>query len=217
VERAARGGPHRPGPGLSPPRTVLWDDATRAAMEGRESPSGSTRRRRGGQRDAGRAAAPTCSRNVFADLPARVRRQAGRTSAGLTTGERPEAVPELSIVEAIRDALSFEMERDERVILLGLDVGPAGRRVSAPPRACSPGSDPTGVVDTPAGRGRHRRQARWASRSAGSCRWPRSSFLGFNAPGLPPDRAPARTLPVPEPRGATTPQVDHQGAVRRAA
>lgn len=33
---------------------------------------------------------------------------------------------ELNIVEAIRDALGFEMERDERVILLGLDVGRLG-------------------------------------------------------------------------------------------
>ena len=35
-------------------------------------------------------------------------------------------MPELNIVEAIRDALAFEMERDERVIVLGLDVGTMG-------------------------------------------------------------------------------------------
>jgi pyruvate dehydrogenase E1 component beta subunit len=35
-------------------------------------------------------------------------------------------VAELNIVEAIREALAFEMERDERVILLGLDVGRLG-------------------------------------------------------------------------------------------
>lgn len=33
---------------------------------------------------------------------------------------------ELNIVEAIRDALALEMERDERVIVLGLDVGTLG-------------------------------------------------------------------------------------------
>jgi pyruvate dehydrogenase E1 component beta subunit len=33
---------------------------------------------------------------------------------------------ELNIVEAIRDALAFEMERDERVLVLGLDVGSLG-------------------------------------------------------------------------------------------
>ena len=33
---------------------------------------------------------------------------------------------ELNIVEAIRDALALEMERDKRVILLGLDVGTLG-------------------------------------------------------------------------------------------
>jgi pyruvate dehydrogenase E1 component subunit beta len=33
---------------------------------------------------------------------------------------------ELNLVEAIRDALLFEMERDERVIVLGMDVGALG-------------------------------------------------------------------------------------------
>jgi pyruvate dehydrogenase E1 component beta subunit len=35
-------------------------------------------------------------------------------------------VAELNVVEAVRDALGFEMERDERVIVLGLDVGKLG-------------------------------------------------------------------------------------------
>jgi pyruvate dehydrogenase E1 component beta subunit len=35
-------------------------------------------------------------------------------------------VPELNIVEAIRDALALEMDRDGRVVLLGLDVGTLG-------------------------------------------------------------------------------------------
>jgi pyruvate dehydrogenase E1 component beta subunit len=35
-------------------------------------------------------------------------------------------VAELNVVEAIREALAFEMERDERVLLLGLDVGRLG-------------------------------------------------------------------------------------------
>jgi len=35
-------------------------------------------------------------------------------------------VPELNVVEAIRDALAIELERDERVLVLGLDVGELG-------------------------------------------------------------------------------------------
>jgi pyruvate dehydrogenase E1 component beta subunit len=35
-------------------------------------------------------------------------------------------MPELNVIEAVRDALAFEMERDERVIVLGLDVGRLG-------------------------------------------------------------------------------------------
>jgi pyruvate dehydrogenase E1 component beta subunit len=35
-------------------------------------------------------------------------------------------VPQLNYVEAIRSALAFEMERDERVLVLGLDVGRLG-------------------------------------------------------------------------------------------
>ena len=35
-------------------------------------------------------------------------------------------MPELNIVEAVRDALIVEMERDERVMVLGLDVGELG-------------------------------------------------------------------------------------------
>jgi pyruvate dehydrogenase E1 component beta subunit len=35
-------------------------------------------------------------------------------------------LPELNVIEAVRDALAFEMERDERVIVLGLDVGRLG-------------------------------------------------------------------------------------------
>lgn len=33
---------------------------------------------------------------------------------------------EMNLVEAVRDALSFEMERDERVVVLGMDVGLLG-------------------------------------------------------------------------------------------
>src|SRR2546421_1402147 len=35
-------------------------------------------------------------------------------------------MPEMNIIEAIRDALTMEMTRDERVIVLGLDVGRLG-------------------------------------------------------------------------------------------
>jgi len=57
-------------------------------------------------------------------------------------------VPELSIVEAIRDALSFEMERDERVILLGLDVGRLGGVFRAT-QGLLARFGPDRVVDTP--------------------------------------------------------------------
>jgi pyruvate dehydrogenase E1 component beta subunit len=36
------------------------------------------------------------------------------------------ATTELNLVEAVRDALFLEMERDERVVVLGMDVGPLG-------------------------------------------------------------------------------------------
>lgn len=57
-------------------------------------------------------------------------------------------MPELSIVEAIRDALSFEMERDERVILLGLDVGRLGGVFRAT-QGLLARFGPDRVVDTP--------------------------------------------------------------------
>jgi pyruvate dehydrogenase E1 component beta subunit len=40
--------------------------------------------------------------------------------------EERAAVRELNLVEAIRDALLLELERDERVVVLGLDVGALG-------------------------------------------------------------------------------------------
>ena len=35
-------------------------------------------------------------------------------------------MPEMTIVEAVRDTLSYEMERDPRVMVLGEDVGKTG-------------------------------------------------------------------------------------------
>jgi pyruvate dehydrogenase E1 component beta subunit len=57
-------------------------------------------------------------------------------------------VPELNIVEAIRDALAFEMERDERVLLLGLDVGRLGGVFRAT-QGLLERFGPDRVVDTP--------------------------------------------------------------------
>jgi pyruvate dehydrogenase E1 component beta subunit len=57
-------------------------------------------------------------------------------------------MPELNIVEAIRDALAFEMERDERVLLLGLDVGRLGGVFRAT-QGLLERFGPDRVVDTP--------------------------------------------------------------------
>jgi pyruvate dehydrogenase E1 component beta subunit len=58
----------------------------------------------------------------------------------------------LNIVEAIRDALAFEMERDERVILLGLDVGRLGG-VFRTTQGLLDRFGPDRVVDTPLAEG----------------------------------------------------------------
>jgi len=58
----------------------------------------------------------------------------------------------MNIVEAIRDALAFEMERDERVILLGLDVGRLGG-VFRTTRGLLERFGPDRVVDTPLAEG----------------------------------------------------------------
>ena len=59
---------------------------------------------------------------------------------------------ELNMVEAIRDALAFEMERDERVIVLGLDVGRLGGVFRAT-RGLLERFGPERVVDTPLAEG----------------------------------------------------------------
>jgi pyruvate dehydrogenase E1 component beta subunit len=61
-------------------------------------------------------------------------------------------VPELNVVEAIRDALAFEMERDERVIVLGLDVGRLGGVFRAT-QGLLERFGPDRVVDTPLAEG----------------------------------------------------------------
>ena len=55
---------------------------------------------------------------------------------------------EMNVVEAIRDALAFEMERDERVIVLGLDVGHLGG-VFRTTQGLRERFGPDRVVDTP--------------------------------------------------------------------
>ena len=57
-------------------------------------------------------------------------------------------MPELNVVEAIRDALAFEMERDERVMVLGLDVGRLGG-VFRTTQGLLDRFGPDRVVDTP--------------------------------------------------------------------
>src|SRR5215471_3269226 len=57
-----------------------------------------------------------------------------------------------NIVEAIRDGLAFEMERDERVIVLGLDVGRLGGVFRAT-QGLLDRFGPERVVDTPLAEG----------------------------------------------------------------
>ena len=59
---------------------------------------------------------------------------------------------ELNFVEAIRDALAYEMERDERVIVLGLDVGRLGGVFRAT-QGLLERFGPERVVDTPLAEG----------------------------------------------------------------
>jgi pyruvate dehydrogenase E1 component beta subunit len=59
---------------------------------------------------------------------------------------------QLNVVEAIRDALAFEMERDERVILLGLDIGRLGG-VFRTTQGLLDRFGPDRVVDTPLAEG----------------------------------------------------------------
>jgi pyruvate dehydrogenase E1 component beta subunit len=61
-------------------------------------------------------------------------------------------VAELNVVEAIRDGLAFEMERDERVIVLGLDVGRLGG-VFRVTQGLRDRFGPDRVVDTPLAEG----------------------------------------------------------------
>jgi pyruvate dehydrogenase E1 component beta subunit len=61
-------------------------------------------------------------------------------------------VPELNYVEAIRSALAFEMDRDERVMVLGLDVGRLGGVFRAT-QGLLQRFGPERVVDTPLAEG----------------------------------------------------------------
>jgi len=71
-------------------------------------------------------------------------KSAESTAASPSTGERPE----LSILEAIREALFEEMGRDERVMVLGMDVGRLGG-VFRVTRGLMERYGPERVVDTP--------------------------------------------------------------------
>ena len=48
---------------------------------------------------------------------------------------------QMNVIEALRAAMAWEMERDSDVVILGEDVGTAGG-ISAPLRACRTASDP---------------------------------------------------------------------------
>ncbi|MDQ6921567.1 MAG: alpha-ketoacid dehydrogenase subunit beta [Candidatus Dormibacteraeota bacterium] len=61
-------------------------------------------------------------------------------------------MPELNYVEAIRSALAFEMDRDERVMVLGLDVGRLGGVFRAT-QGLLQKFGPERVVDTPLAEG----------------------------------------------------------------
>ena len=61
-------------------------------------------------------------------------------------------MPELNYVEAIRSALAFEMDRDERVMVLGLDVGRLGGVFRAT-QGLLERFGPDRVVDTPLAEG----------------------------------------------------------------
>src|SRR5690349_15675457 len=55
-------------------------------------------------------------------------RRAARAAApsGRSRARRGILMPDMTIVEAVRDALTFEMARDDRVMVLGEDVGGSG-------------------------------------------------------------------------------------------
>src|SRR5438105_11060169 len=59
---------------------------------------------------------------------------------------------ERNVIEAIRDGLAYEMERDERVVVLGLDVGKLGGVFRAT-QGLLDRFGPDRVVDTPLAEG----------------------------------------------------------------
>jgi 2-oxoisovalerate dehydrogenase E1 component len=98
-------------------RRGRWNEAIEQAMDAeitaRSMPPGPRRRRRP-------------PNTVAESLGSRLRGDAqplGRTAAPTS---KEAVMAEMSIVEAVRDALTFEMARDERVMMLGEDVGGSG-------------------------------------------------------------------------------------------
>src|ERR1051326_3598021 len=57
-------------------------------------------------------------------------------------------VRELTLIEAVREALRLEMQRDERVVVLGEDIGPLGGVFRATDGLLSE-FGPERVIDTP--------------------------------------------------------------------
>src|SRR5271167_2623322 len=59
-------------------------------------------------------------------LPTKVPSRASRTSASTSTSTRARAMAEISYREALNQALREEMDRDERVFIIGEEVGYSG-------------------------------------------------------------------------------------------
>jgi 2-oxoisovalerate dehydrogenase E1 component beta subunit len=65
-----------------------------------------------------------------------------------TTAESPQPARSLTVIEAVREALREEMERDDRVVILGEDIGPLGGVFRATDGLLAQ-FGPDRVIDTP--------------------------------------------------------------------
>ena len=116
-----------------------------------------------------------------AHLRPRLRAAAGAPGAPARRGGAGgRLMAEMTMIEAIRSTLGDALERDERVIVLGQDVGRQRRRL---PRHRGPaGALRRGARGRhAAGRGGHRRLGRRAWRAAGMIPIPELQFLGFGS------------------------------------
>ena len=104
-------------------------------------------------------------------------------------------MPQMNMVQAINDGLRHEMKRDERVVVLGEDVGKVGGVFRVTQGLCDEFGDDR-VIDTPLSEGRHHRHRHrhGALRPRARARDP---VLRLHLPGLRPDRQRAREVPLP--------------------